>query len=74
MSDDNGITCVYCGLPVAPYATGTWREVTGWVQQRKAGGANAVKNQQDTGIYACQDCMELVKRGIDPGLQQPLFT
>jgi DNA-directed RNA polymerase subunit RPC12/RpoP len=56
--------CMYCGREVRPASDGTWREITGWVCQRSGGGAHGVHGQEATGRYACQSCMELVKRGI----------
>jgi DNA-directed RNA polymerase subunit RPC12/RpoP len=62
--DSPNYYCLYCGREVRPDRNGTWREITGWVQMRQGGGANGVSAQEATGRYACQNCMELVRRGI----------
>lgn len=59
-------TCEHCGKPMTGERTGEWRQVTGWVQTRKVGGAHAVHGPVPTGKVACEDCMALVRRGIDP--------
>lgn len=58
------MNCIHCGGGVNPERLGVWREVTGWVQQRDAGGAHGVYDQKPTGKYACETCMALIRRGI----------
>ena len=60
--------CVHCGDELNPEAPGTWREVTGWVQARKGGGAHAIHDPKPTGRYACRFCIDLIRKGI--GLDQ----
>jgi hypothetical protein len=52
------VRCDGCGEEVDPRAAGTFREVTGWVQARKGGGAHAIKGQKPTGRFACRWCAE----------------
>lgn len=58
--------CEFCGTGVIVSRTGTWRQVTGWVQNRDGGGAHGVTQPVPTGRFACDGCMALVRRGIDP--------
>lgn len=53
-----------CGTDVDPHAPGSWREVTGWVEARKAGGSNAVRDPQGTGRYLCRFCMADRQKGL----------
>jgi hypothetical protein len=53
-----------CGTICDPHAPGTWREVTGWVEARKAGGSNAVRDPQGTGRYLCKFCMADRQKGL----------
>jgi len=52
-------TCEFCGNEVRPEHPGTWRLITGWVQSRKQGGANAVRYPSAPQAYACELCMKL---------------
>lgn len=61
------LSCVYCGERVDPDSYGAWREVRGWIQRRKAGGANAVHDQEETGRYCCGPCMDLIRKRIPTG-------
>lgn len=58
------MNCLFCGARLVVTNSGTWREVVGWVQQRKQGGAHGVHAQSETGRYACESCMALKRRGI----------
>lgn len=53
-----------CGTIVDPHDAGSWREISGWVQARKAGGSNAVRDQVATGRYLCRWCMDDRQRGV----------
>lgn len=58
--------CEWCGVRVFPSRTGTWKQVTGWVQNREGGGAHGVTRSEPTGRYGCEGCVALVRRGINP--------
>lgn len=53
-----------CGTDVDPHAAGSWREVSGWVEARKAGGSHAIRDQRATGRYLCRWCMEDRTKGL----------
>lgn len=65
--------CEFCGERCTGAAPGDWRQVVGWVQTRQGGGAHAVSQSEPTGRSACESCMALVRRGVDPrsGVEQP---
>lgn len=57
--------CTFCGDRVNPTAPGTWRQITGWVEQRTGGGAHSIAMPGAPLAYACAACMFDVKHGID---------
>jgi hypothetical protein len=61
--------CEFCGQPCTGGRIGDWRQVTGWVQTRSGGGAHGIHDPQPTGRSACESCMGLVRRGIDPRVE-----
>lgn len=56
-------TCSACGDPVDPNAVGVWRQVTGWVQNRRDGGANAVSLPSAPHEWSCHPCMVRRREG-----------
>lgn len=50
-------SCQECGEEVNPKAQGTWRLVTGWVENRKGGGAHAIALPSPAQGYMCNACM-----------------
>ena len=51
--------CTFCNEAITkPLDPGVWRKVTGWVQNRKQGGANAVRFPSDALAYAHAICLE----------------
>lgn len=61
------VACLHCGEFIDPNEAGSWRQVTAWVQARKGGGANQAKDQQPTGVYACRWCIDIIRKGVNPG-------
>jgi hypothetical protein len=55
--------CDACGEPVDPGAPGVWRQVTGWVQNRRDGGANAVAMPSKALAWSCRSCMDRRRNG-----------
>jgi hypothetical protein len=66
-------TCTFCGIPVDPSKPGTYREITGWEEVRRQGGANSITLRVETGRYACASCIALKKSGGDPSNQGGLL-
>lgn len=58
--------CEFCGKRCTGAAPGDFRQVVGWVETRRSGGAHAVSGSEPTGRSACGDCMAMVRRGVDP--------
>lgn len=58
--------CEYCGELTTGARVGDFRQVTGWVETRRDGGAHGVTLPEPSGRVACAGCMALVRRGIDP--------
>ncbi len=46
---------------------GTWRGVTGYVIDRDAGGANAIRDKRYTGAVICPACGKLRSLGVNRG-------
>lgn len=60
--------CDVCGCAVNPEQVGVWRRVTGWVQNRRSGGANHIALPQPEPGLMCNACMEY--RKLRPGADQ----
>lgn len=60
----NNQLCVKCGEHVV-MQTGAYRQVIGWEEVRKSGGANKVTERVTTGQVMHRSCM--VKRNHHPG-------
>lgn len=52
------IKCSMCANTIYPKRAGSYYEVVGWVERRKEGGANQVRNKQPTGRWAHHACLE----------------
>jgi hypothetical protein len=56
--------CIHCGTLLDPAAPGSYREIRGWEQVRRGGGAHAVTLREETGRVACSPCITLARAGI----------
>ncbi len=52
------VTCFYCDEPINIRAKETYRYMAGWVQQRRQGGANALKHRREVGYFAHPVCVD----------------
>lgn len=59
--DENVFRCDYCGMGIDPDALGIARRVTGWTENRKNGGANAIRFQEAPTGFAHTVCLEAAK-------------
>ncbi len=51
--------CIECGLEINIRAKSGWmREITGWEEVRKGGGANKIANRETTGRVAHPYCLK----------------
>jgi hypothetical protein len=57
--------CNDCKQDFDDHAKGTWHGVTGYVEVRDGGGANAVREKRYTGDVICPDCAKLRQLGIN---------
>ena len=55
-------------MPVDPQAIETYRQVTGWVQRREAGGIHAIRHRVETYQYAHETCVDRLKELDQPSL------
>ena len=55
--------CCYCDDPASP----RYREIRGWEEVRKQGGANKITGREETGRYACDECIRAIRNGYPPG-------
>jgi hypothetical protein len=60
--------CDYCGAGLNPDGLGVARRVTGWTENRKNGGANAIRFQEAPTGFAHTVCLEAAKH---PSAQAP---
>jgi hypothetical protein len=61
-AENSAYTCDYCYAPIKPDAIGISRRVTGWAENRKQGGANAIRYPETPTGYAHNVCLEAHKR------------
>lgn len=60
--------CHFCKCELDPNADTTYKRVTGWVRNRKAGGANAVAIPGPPTGWACNVCID-IQSGRSPAQQ-----
>lgn len=64
--------CEFCGEPVDPESTRTYRHVSGWEHPREGGGTNALALREPADRWACSPCIDSQRRGI-PVTQESLL-
>jgi hypothetical protein len=52
------MTCIICGDKLNTRARGVGQRVTGWAMNRKAGGANYIKERKEMGEWAHEPCID----------------
>ena len=60
-ADTNAFRCDYCGAGLNPDGIGVAKRVTGWTENRKNGGANAIRFQEAPTGFAHTVCLEAAK-------------
>lgn len=65
------VTCEFCREPITD-ARQSYRKVTGWEQQRSAGGTNAVRLREPGSEWACRWCIDKQAKGHNAG-QKGMF-
>ena len=57
--------CNGCRQDFDDRTPGTWHRVEGWVEERRDGGANAVREKRYTGDVLCPPCAKLRRMGVN---------
>jgi hypothetical protein len=59
-------TCVYCGGSID--AEHDYHAIVGWEKRRSGGGTNAIALRETAkpDRWACEDCINKLKRGVTP--------
>ena len=53
------VKCAFCGEPCSTTGQGAMRQIRGWEELRKRGGANKITLRQETGLWAHRACVQL---------------
>jgi hypothetical protein len=57
--------CSSCGTTIDIQARSTFQLVTGWIQNRSAGGANHIVLPERSPSWMCRPCVDRLKVGAD---------
>jgi len=61
--------CHYCKTPIDPQSSRVWRRVHGWERKATASSRKSgsdITLRQPSEVYACDDCIRRLKRGLAP--------
>lgn len=64
--------CTYCAVTIDSNARGVFQRASGWLENRKGGGANTIAIPIRTDAWACNECIDRLRHGIAPA-QSTLF-
>lgn len=64
--------CAYCGDDIDTRGFGFFQFVSGWIEQRNKGGANAIALPKRKHSFACGICIDRLRHGVPP-LQMSIF-
>ena len=67
------VACHFCGMTMNPTSLGVFKRVTGWVENRKSGGAHALSLPGPPTAYACKPCMDVQRMGGERAQHDSLF-
>jgi hypothetical protein len=65
-------TCVYCSIFIDTNANGVFQFASGWLENRRKGGANTIALPNRRPRFACRECIDRLRHGIPVG-QGTLF-
>jgi hypothetical protein len=57
------VLCCHCGKPTRINSQYTFQKVSGWVQMRKQGGANAIALRRPMEVWSCSVCIDKLRLG-----------
>ena len=60
------VACSFCGSDVDTRSFGIYQFVSGWIEQRMKGGANAIALPRRKHAYACGECIDRLRHHIAP--------
>lgn len=60
------VQCTFCGDDMDTRDYGIFQFVSGWIEQRRTGGANAIALPKRKHAYTCATCMDRLKHHISP--------
>jgi len=60
------VICHLCDEDKIPSYAHAYRQVTGYIKDRAAGGANQLALRVETGKLACEECINLRRSGHNP--------
>ena len=63
-------TCAYCSCQLDSTAVGVYQRASGWLPNRKQGGANTIAMPIRADAYACAECISKLQHGIPVGQMQ----
>lgn len=63
----NVASCYYCHENMDTRDYGIFQFVSGWVENRVRGGANAIAIPQRAHRFACSTCIDRLRKGIPTG-------
>lgn len=59
--------CAYCSCTVDSNGTQVFQRASGWLENRKRGGANTIALPIRRDEYACGECIDKLRHGISIG-------
>lgn len=62
--------CTYCSVQLDSNGVGVYQLASGWLMNRKKGGANTIAIPLRQDHYACAECVDKLKHGIPVGQMQ----
>lgn len=63
---------MFCLTTIDSNATGVFQRASGWLENRKRGGANTIALPLRHDVYACNECVDRLRHNISTG-QMRLF-
>lgn len=73
MNSKEILNCSFCEKKMREWDA-VYQWVAGWERWREAGGTNALALREPEQKFACERCITLKKRGIDPQRQSELLV
>lgn len=62
--------CAFCLVTLDSNGTGIFQRASGWLENRKRGGANTIALPIRLDVYACNECIDKLRHNIPVGQMQ----